>query len=616
MIDLPESYRPLQLYRCVLTQAQWLWQDFLAFLPGVTTAQSRLKRHKRACAEANRVLSSEPSNLDALHKLGNALCALKRYRKAIAYYDRALAVAPDSGAIWRDRETAIAKLGPLSPASAAGLDLTSQPKDADGWTIRAGALHRAGRLAEASAASDRALELDPENLAAARIGIQSRVVICDWRQRDGDIRRVVTGLQRGERIINPLTLRTMRDSDEEHYTAARLWTQGSPPPETPLWNGETYRHDKIRIAYVSADFVTGPVSSLIAGFMECHDKLKFEIAAISVRASDQSEVHSRIESAVDHFLDAHAFSNADVAKIIRELEIDIAINLNGFPGHPRNGIFARRPAPVQVTFLGYPGTTGAPYFDYILADPIVIPESMRACYSEKVAHMPVSFMPNDRRRRIGERKPTRSELGLPETGFVFACFHEKQKLNPVMFDIWMRLLNSVEGSVLWLRFANSAVVDNLRREAKARGIAPERLVFARRVPQLEDYLATLTVADLFLDGYPYNAHSTACDALWAGLPCLTYRGNSFASRVAASVLCALGMSELVTSSLEEYQALALLLAREPQRLAAIRAKLARNRMTEPLFDTARFTRHLETVYATMWERHRTGLPPVSFGVSA
>ena len=317
----------------------------------------------------------------------------------------------------------------------------------------------------------------------------------------------------------------------------------------------------------------------------------------------------RIETAFDRFIDAQAMSDAQVATMLRELEIDIAIDLNGYSGEKRTGILAHRPAPVQVNYLGFPGTMGAPFIDYIIADRMVIPDENRIYYSEQVVYLPHTYLPNDGKRPIAENTPSRIEAGLPETGFVFACHNAAHKIGPEMFDVWMRLLQTVEGSVLWLKSPNPSAMGNLRREAKARGVAPERLVFAPRLPQTEDHLARLRLADLFLDTLPYNAHATACDALWAGLPVLTCLGNTFPGRVAASLLHAIGLPELVTSSLAEYEELALALARNPERLAAIKAKLMRNRDTEPLFDTARFTRDLESAYTTMWERTQRGEPP-------
>jgi protein O-GlcNAc transferase len=289
--------------------------------------------------------------------------------------------------------------------------------------------------------------------------------------------------------------------------------------------------------------------------------------------------------------------------------------LNGYSGVKRPGIFARRAAPIQVNYLGYPGTMGAPFIDYIIADRMTIPEENRIHYAEKVVYLPHSYMPNDSKRPIAERTPSRGEAGLPQTGFVFACHNAAHKIGPEMFDVWMRLLHQVEGSVLWLRANNHAATANLRSAANARGVAQERLVFAPRMPSTADHLARLRLADLFLDTLPYNAHATACDALWAGLPVLTCTGNSFPARVAASVLHAIGIPELVTSSLAEYEQLALALAQDPARLAAIKTKLAANRDSAPLFDTARFTRNLESAYISMVERQQASLPPENFAVA-
>jgi predicted O-linked N-acetylglucosamine transferase (SPINDLY family) len=301
--------------------------------------------------------------------------------------------------------------------------------------------------------------------------------------------------------------------------------------------------------------------------------------------------------------------------MMREMEVDIAIDLNGHAGAGRTGLLALRPAPVQVNYLGNAGTMGAPFLDYIIADRTVIPSDRSRYYTEKVVYLPHSYQCNDDRRHVRQLGPSRVDLELPEKGFVYCCFNNSYKIAPPIFDVWMRLLRACPGSVLWLLGDNPRARHNLRCEAVARGVAPERLVFALRVP-LEDHLARHRWADLFLDTLPVNAHATTNDALWAGLPVLTCMGNSFAGRVAASVINAIGLPELVTSSLAEYEELALALARDPERLAAIRAKLVRNRDTEPLFDIPRFTRDLEAAYMTMWERTRRGEPPASFSVAS
>jgi protein O-GlcNAc transferase len=323
----------------------------------------------------------------------------------------------------------------------------------------------------------------------------------------------------------------------------------------------------------------------------------------------------RITASFDRFVDVQAMSDFEVAKLLRNLEIDIVVDLNGSSGDCRTGIFAHKPVPVQVSFLGYPGTMALPFFEYIIADPVVIPDGHRIYYAEQVVYMPHTYMPNDRTRQILARAPSRTDAGLPTTGFVFACHNSEYKISPEIFDTWMRLLKTVDGSVLWLKSPNSSAIVNFRREANARGVAPERLVFAPRLTQAKDHLTRLQLADLFLDTRPYNAHATACDALWAGVPVVTCLGNTFPGRVAASVLHAIGLTELVTSSLPEYEGLAAALALDPDRLATIKAKLMRKRGTEPLFDTGRFTRDLESAYTIMWKRQQDGLPAASFAVS-
>jgi predicted O-linked N-acetylglucosamine transferase (SPINDLY family) len=396
---------------------------------------------------------------------------------------------------------------------------------------------------------------------------------------------------------------------------ARVWaTQKYPAAPVPLWRGDVYRHDKIRVAYLSADYRTHATALLMAGVFEAHDRSRFEITAISFGADDKSPMRARLEASFDRFIDVRSIGDAEVAKKLRDMEIDIAVDLKGYTQEGRPGILAHRPAPIQAQYLGYPGTMAAGYYDYVIADPIVIPEEQRPFFSEQVAYLPDTYQCNDSKRAIAPRAPRRSEMGLPENGFVFCCFNNNHKILPQMFDIWMRLLRQIDNSVLWLLQDNLAVVRNLSREAIARGVAPERLVFARRCMPA-DHLARQRLADLFLDTLPYNAHTTCSDALWAGLPVLTVQGDCFAGRVAASLLSAHGVPELITHSLEEYEAAALKLARDPAALTAIREKVVRHRDTHALFDTVRFTRNLEAAYLTMWERYQRGERPQTFSVS-
>src|SRR5208337_4528251 len=340
---------------------------------------------------------------------------------------------------------------------------------------------------------------------------------------------------------------------------------------------------------------------------------RFEVTAISFGPEQDSSMRRRIKSSCEHFVEVRSHSDQQIAELVRQREIEIAVDLKGFTRHNRTNIFARRPAPVAINYLGYPGTMGAEYYDYILADRIVIPPDQQEYYSEKVVYLPASYQVNDAKRLRPVAAPARAQVGLPEQGLIFCSFNNNYKINPEMFDVWMTLLRNVAGSVLWLFEGSSDAADNLRREAAKRGVFAERLVFAPRAG-LEQHLARHRLADLFLDTLPYNAHTTASDALWMGVPVLTCLSSTFAGRVAASLLAAVGLAELIATSLEQYESLALDIVRDPDRLSALKAKLLRNRETHPLFYTAQFTGNIEAAYAMMWERSQRNEPPMSFAV--
>jgi predicted O-linked N-acetylglucosamine transferase (SPINDLY family) len=612
-------YPLVRAYRYFISRAERFRDVFashklvLVVMPVSAETRLRLRRCHEARADANRALAANPNNAAAWHSLGNALSGLKRHRAAIACYDKALALAPENRTIWQDRDAAIhANKGKTAEADV-NEEPSPDPRDADGWALRAGFLLAAQRFGEAAAASDRALSIDPQHLVAARVGIRSRISTCDWRQRKEDERRIAEGLRAGLHIITPFNHRAISDSEARDLVVAQLWAKTIPRPKT-IWRGESYGHHRIRIAYLCAEFHDHATAVLIAGVFEQHDKTRFDVNAVSLGPDDGSPMRRRIEAAFDRFIDAQALSDAEIAAMIREMEIDIAIDLNGQAGAARPGILAHRPAPVQTSYLGNCGTMGVPFIDYIIADPIVIPQDEACHYTEKIVYLTNTYQCNDSRRDVLRSTTSRADARLPEAGFIFCCFNNNYKIGPRIFDVWMRLLMARSESVLWLLADNPYAVLNLRREAAARGVAPERLVFAPRVPR-DDHLARHRLADLFLDTIPVNAHATASDALWAGLPVLTCMGNTFAGRVAASLLQAIGLPELVASSPAEYESIALALARDPEALARVRAKLANNRITQPLFDTARITRNLETAYMTMCERTRRREPPESFTVT-
>jgi predicted O-linked N-acetylglucosamine transferase (SPINDLY family) len=586
----------------------------LALTPASRETKTRLRRFQQAYHKAARTSAANPKSTDSWAAMGDALFGLKRYGRAVDCYDKAITISPDHRSYWLKRIAAVSAL----PSAADRSDLTNaqafDPENANDWAVRAGYLTIQKRFAEAAAASDCALRLDPAHVPAARLGIKARLNLCDWSQYEADQQRAAESAKADAMVVSPLSLKMLVDSEEASLSLARRWGHAKHTGK-PLYRGEPYRHDKLRVAYLSTDFRSHPVGFAIVAPLEHHDRSRLEVTAISMGPDDGSQIRQRIEAAVDRFIDIRTMDDAHAAATLRDLEIDIAVDLNGYTGDRRPGILALKPAPVQVNYLGFPGTMAAPFIDYIIADPIVIPEENRSFYSEKVAYLPHSYLPYDRSRAIAEAPSSRREQGLPETGFVFASFNRLDKITPEIFAVWMRLLENVDGSVLWIPKGDPAAISNLRRQAAASGIAPQRVVFARYEKRPEDHLARQRLADIFLDTLPYNAHSTANDALWAGLPVLTCRGRAFPARVAASLLHTIGLPELVTSSLTEYEQRALELARNPSLLQAIRDKLARNRETAPLFNIAGFTRDLESVYAAMRERQRAGLAPESFSIA-
>ena len=434
--------------------------------------------------------------------------------------------------------------------------------------------------------------------------------LCNWNNFDGECSHLIASVKDRKNGVSPFVFLAIPSSSEDQLKCVKIWVADKcPPSEKPTWQGNRYDHDRIRVAYLSADFRQHPVSFLTAGMFECHDKSRFDITAISFGPDDSSELRQRLKVSFDRFIDAKTFSDEQIANLVRSSEVDILVDLMGFTADFRTTILARRPAPIQVNYLGYAGTMGAKYIDYILADRVVIPEEKREFYVEKVVYLPDSFMGSDSKRRISERLPLRSECSLPKTGFVFCSFNQSLKISPHMFDIWMRLLCQLDNSVLWLSNMNETAIRNLEREAQNRGVDPSRLIFAQLVPRNEDHLARYRLADLFLDTLPYNAHTTTSDALWAGLPVLTCIGETFAGRVAASLLNAIGLPELITTTAKAYEQMAIDLATHPEKLAAIKRKLAENRQTTPLFDTKLYTKHIEAAYSAMYERYQAGLAP-------
>ena len=491
-----------------------------------------------------------------------------------------------------------------------------KPDFADAYHNRGNVLKDLKRVEEALASYDRAIELKPDHDYAFDAMFNCLNSLCDWHRATDVADEVIARVLERKSVIFPFTLLGCTDDPLLQLQNARNFIAKKVPRlPRPLRTGTTWHHDKVRIAYLSADFRKHATAYLTAELFERHDRSRFEVIAVSYGGDDRSEMRKRLVAAFDQFHDVRRASDEEVAKRIHNLQVDIAVDLTGHMQDSRPVILAYRPVPIQASYLGFPGTMGAEFIDYVIADKTVAPFEHQLFFTEKIVHLPDCYQVNDTKRDIAKRTPTRQEVGLPEKGFVFCCFNNNRKITPNVFSVWMRLLHAIEGSVLWLLRDYESAERNLRKEAQARGIDPVRLIFADRLP-LDDHLARHRLADLFIDTQPYNAHTTASDALWAGLPVVTRLSGSFAGRVAASLLNASGLPELVTYSIEDYEALALRLAKDATLLEGYRRRLAKNRLTHPLFDTDRFRRHIETAYLQMWEIWQRGEQPQSFAVKA
>ena len=605
-----------------------------------------LERHGEALESLDKALALHPADVEALNNRGVALWHLDRGGEAIASFDRALTIQVRHVPTLLNRAQMLFGMGQLSAAlSDYDAAIAAQPGSARAWNGRGSVLHALKRGSEALANFDKAVALDPSladalanrsllhwtgkgDHAAAVSDIKAalkadpahpfaqgellhlKMFGADWEDFDRESQALDQGVRQGRRVVRPFVYQALSHSPADLQKCSRIFADSLNLPAAGA-QAFTHRHDKIRIGYVSAEFREQATAYLMAGLYERHDRGRFEVIAIDNGGGDASPMRRRLESAFDRFLYISQMSDAEAAERIRREEIDILVNLNGYFGVPRMGIFARRAAPIQVNYLGFPATLGTSCMDYIVADETVIPQEERQFYDEQVVYLPHSYQANDDHRAIAGELPSRESLGLPPQGFVFCNFNQAYKITPHGFASWMRILKAVEGSALWLLGSRPPFEANLLKAAERHGIAPSRLVFAPSLPH-ERHLARLKQADLFLDSLPYNAHTTGSDALWAGVPLLTCRGTTFPGRVAASLLNAVGMPELIVESLEDYEFRAIALARDPQALILLKEKLARNRLTYPLFDTDRFRQDMERVFIAMWQTWRDGNGPKSF----
>jgi predicted O-linked N-acetylglucosamine transferase (SPINDLY family) len=576
-----------------------------------------MRWERRDDSPKRRAIALRPDFGVAHSNLAGALIEQNALEEALESGKRAVALAPDFAGALFYYATALLRLGRYAeaePPLRRVLELS--PGLAAAHFNLGMALKLQNRLGEASACLRRAVTINPEDDAAMTAWFNIRQEICDWSDYHDNESRARRAIARQPSLGGAFMLLAMDSTAAEKLACARKVASLFSAPGNALFPAtEPPRGERIRVGYVSSQFRHNAGAYLIAGLLERHDRRRLEIFGYSYGVDDGSPMRARIAAAFDRFVDIASMSDSDAARLIQGDGIDILVDLDGFAGNVRTAIAACRPAPIQVNYLGYPGTMGADFIDYIIVDPFVAPSDQQPFFTERLVHLSGCYQCNDDRRAIVEQTPSRAECGLPETGFVFCCFNNSYKLTPGVFDVWMRLLLASPKSVLWLFDANPWAKANLATEARARGVNPERLVFAPPQPNAK-HVARYRLADLFLDTLPYNAHTTASDALWAGLPVLTCLGDSFPGRVGGSLLRAVGLDELISTSLQEYEALALKISRESDLLLEFRTRLARNRATCSLFDTARFARKIEAAYRRMVEMRMAGQTPTAFTVEA
>jgi predicted O-linked N-acetylglucosamine transferase (SPINDLY family) len=550
----------------------------------------------------------------AISNAGIALQELGRVREAVDLYRRLIKLAPAHADAYNNLGTALLAEGRTDEARASFEQaLTHKPNFPEAFYNLGNAWRELGNLAEAIAAYRNALRARPDYADAFSQLMYHRAQACDWNNFEGDQDNLVDMVRRGSRVP-PFYLLSTPASASEQLLCAQHWIGPiRPPPEAVFVHQPSVDKGRIRLGYLSGDFHQHATAQLMAELFECHNRDRFEVFAYSYGPNDHSPLRARLERAFDRFVDVRALSHREAAERIHTDKVDILVDLKGYTHHARPMISAHRPAPVQVSYLGYPATMGADFIDYIIVDPFVVPIDQQAFFSERLVHLPCSYQVNDRRREVSSPGPSRRDCGLPAEGLVLCSFNNSYKISPLFFDIWMRLLRAIPGSVLWLLEVNGLVRGNLCSEAEKRGVDATRLIFAPVVPPAE-HLGRHRHADLFLDTLPCNAHTTASDALWTGLPVLTCRGNTFAGRVAGSLLAAIGMSELVTFSPADYERNALALARDSRRLADLRTGLQQNRDASVLFDLPRLTWNIEAAYVRMWETWCAGKKAAPFSV--
>ncbi len=577
----------------------------------------KLKNYHDALNDFDKAIILNPDYVEAYNSRGVCNAELHHYDEALRDYNRAVNLAPLSSEIYNNRGNTYKDLQLYKEAiKDYNKAIKIQPNFSQVYNNRGICYSEIGYYQKALPDFEKAYELNKRiKYLKGRI-YYTKMRLCDWKGINKIYENIRKGIINNELCIVPFSFVVSSDSLFLSKKVAELYVKDKHPliHQTPLKPTHIIKK-KINIGYFSADFHDHATMYLLRKVFEVHDRTKFNIILYSFGLNSDDNYRKDVIRNCYRFNDVRLMSDKDVALLAREQNIDIAIDLKGYTKGYRAGIFAYRAAPIQVSYLGYPGTMGAKYIDYIIADKTVIPEASQKYYSENIVYMPNSYQANDSMREISEHIYTRKELGLPDNGFVFCCFNNNYKYTEEIFYVWMKIIQSVPDSVLWLYVRNAEAKNNLIYEAKRHGVNANKILFADYLP-LKDHLSRLKCADMFLDTYPCNAHTTASDALWAGLPVLTIQGETFASRVASSLLTAIGMPELITRTPEAYESLAIELGTNSKKLKKLKKRLKRNRLTTALFDTERYTRHLEQAYTEIYQRYQQGLPSEHIKVPA
>lgn len=568
-----------------------------------------LKKFDEALDCFNKTIYLSPNIAEAYINRGNVFKELGQYDQALLDYSRAIQINPNIEGAYSNRGCVLKKLKRYEEAlDDLGIAIGLKSDYAEAYGNRGAVLQELMKFDEALVNYDKAIALrfDIDYLLGAKLHAQMH--LCDWSDFENQVQSLVDNIELQKKVTDPFVLLSLVDAPDVHKAAAEIYVSDmNAKYEQSIGFKIAKNNKKIKIGYFSADFHGHATMHLMAELFEKHNKDKFELVAFSFGPTTNDKWQTRVKNAFDKFIDCSGLTDTEVAELSRKLGVDISVDLKGFTQDARAKVFAERAAPIQVSFLGYPGTLSAKYIDYLIADKIVIPEENHLFYTEKIAYLHDCYQPNCREREISRKPISRSDFGLPETGIVFGSFNDNYKITPYVFESWMRILKSVKGSVLWVLASNATAESNLLCEAERHEVDPTRLIFAKKIP-VEEHLSRLQLADLMLDTFPYGAHTTCSDALRVGLPVVTMAGKSFASRVAASLLTTMGCPDLITNSYAAYEDLVIHLSKNPDELSEIRTRIKCCVKDSALYDSTLFTRHLEILYQAMYDKYLEDLP--------